>query len=34
MKNNDTNRTVTDNEIKYMVLGWYIYEILLKQRIC
>jgi len=30
MKNTENNRIVTENEIKYMVLGWYIYEILLK----
>ena len=34
MMNNDDNdeRKVTDKEIKYLVLGWYIYEILLKSQ--
>jgi hypothetical protein len=34
MEKEQPTRKVTDDEIKYMVLGWYIYEILLKKNPC
>jgi hypothetical protein len=31
MEETDERRVISENEIKYLVLGWYIYEILLKK---